>query len=1006
MNSLKFVFFILVPHSFGRCFDISFSICWLGKHDALSRLNENLWLNGTSLKSIMKHGKVTSLTVSPFIENKLSLQLGGSFHRWTLTISPRTKIIKITGRQRPSEQPTNATKSSLNLLSLNEVFACESGTTFLHQDENFFLAVGHTSRFPVKLESRNPTMLLVSWVENDPDELYTHTVTLYNIEMGSYYPFFRDSTSLSHYRFTALEACSHYVVCVEIEETHSLTCLSTITDPDIPRDLEVTSWNSSSISLAWDCPVNLKYSNFLLTVFYLNGTGHVTEEEELWLVDDSFTITLSDLPPCVRLKFGLQTVCQAGIESRYSRMVLNDGNSAFSNIELLSQKSFGPDKYTLEWEVRNTSSISMFRVYHKGALHGTTLFTRHTVGGLLPCHKYQAKVEAFCGENVLMSAKTITAHTGPRGVSDLHYRSSDSTAMWTPSDPNQPAVAYIYKLSLQNGTTIESSRVSKTELPLPQLEPGKPYVLDVWEECDGQWESTPAHLSFQGANSPFEVNVRAINPQWDRELDSDNVGLKMVVPWALPEDLQDNSKVEQIFKHKLQELLEDFEQPARIELESFKLADEKTEIKFWSFDASKTEDVQLPVDDQLNYISSMNFPNVSVRSGVIYWEGPDFCSSRQLLCPQNSACINTLGSYLCVCQHGYHDVSSFIEAPAALHPVCKDKGLFNQCLHKVMTGGISKAYLTSLFEGNIEVKLNDGRCLVNESEALYYFHMPRKSSVCGTEKQVNNSHIVLQNTLTISLTEEQTITRQDLKVVWKCIYPRHYIRNAEVAADMEWLSSLALVGFNSSLPLGLTMMLYRDESYTSPYTDAAELWVQDSLFFQVALQTNSSFTSDVLLQVESCWATEGTDPMDAVQAVFLHEGCPVDETFHWLSANGLSQSSRFSLQMFKMPKGLPLYFHCLTNICGRDEDCTKNCTSQQRPKRSVSQMDREEKRVTVVSAGPLTVSTRVKSVHPSYWTEAASTFVVVASISFLGMGVISLIAIKAVMTYYEHMQPK
>jgi len=52
--------------------------------------------------------------------------------------------------------------------------------------------------------------------------------------------------------------------------------------------------------------------------------------------------------------------------------------------------------------------------------------------------------------------------------------------------------------------------------------------------------------------------------------------------------------------------------------------------------------------------------------------------------------------------------------------------------------------------------------------------------------QVNKSHILLQNTLSISLTQEKTITRRDLKVVWKCVYPRHYVRITQVIADMEW----------------------------------------------------------------------------------------------------------------------------------------------------------------------------------------------------------------------------
>lgn len=98
-------------------------------------------------------------------------------------------------------------------------------------------------------------------------------------------------------------------------------------DPDIPRDFEMTSWNSSSISLAWDSPQNRKFSLFLLTAFYLNGTDHVTEEVPLWHKGGDFMFVLSDLQPCTRVRFGLQTVCQAGMESRYSKMVLNDGNS-------------------------------------------------------------------------------------------------------------------------------------------------------------------------------------------------------------------------------------------------------------------------------------------------------------------------------------------------------------------------------------------------------------------------------------------------------------------------------------------------------------------------------------------------------------------------------------------------------------------------------------------------------------------------------------------------------
>lgn len=97
-------------------------------------------------------------------------------------------------------------------------------------------------------------------------------------------------------------------------------------------------------------------------------------------------------------------------------------------------------------------------------------------------------------------------------MSELSYRPSDSTAVWIPSIRNQPDVAYVYELSMENGSTIESSRVSNAELPLLGLESGKSYILNVWEECDNQWESVPSQLSFEGVNSSFEIQVRAAEP--------------------------------------------------------------------------------------------------------------------------------------------------------------------------------------------------------------------------------------------------------------------------------------------------------------------------------------------------------------------------------------------------------------------------------------------------------------------------------------------------------------
>lgn len=54
-----------------------------------------------------------------------------------------------------------------------------------------------------------------------------------------------------------------------------------------------------------------------------------------------------------------------------------------------------------------------------------------------------------------------------------------------------------------------------------------------------------------------------------------------------------------------------------------------------------------------------------------------------------------------------------------------------------MTGGIAEPYLTSYIGGKVDVKLNDGQCSVDERDNIYYFQTSRKSSECGTERQVN-----------------------------------------------------------------------------------------------------------------------------------------------------------------------------------------------------------------------------------------------------------------------------
>lgn len=86
--------------------------------------------------------------------------------------------------------------------------------------------------------------------------------------------------------------------------------------------------------------------------------------------------------------------------------------SAHSSIQSLHQSAASTESYTLSWSVMDASLIAVFRVYHQGALYASTFFTHHTVAGLAPCQNYEAKVEAVCGESIVMNVKALQTHTG------------------------------------------------------------------------------------------------------------------------------------------------------------------------------------------------------------------------------------------------------------------------------------------------------------------------------------------------------------------------------------------------------------------------------------------------------------------------------------------------------------------------------------------------------------------------------------------------------------------
>lgn len=103
--------------------------------------------------------------------------------------------------------------------------------------------------------------------------------------------------------------------------------------------------------------------------------------------------------------------------------------SVHSSIEGLCQTAYGPDNYTLSWDIEDASSILKFKIYNDGEFYGITSNTNFTVGGLESCQQYHAKVVAMCGDDVVINVKTATAHTGNAQSRDCSSDASDTVLL-------------------------------------------------------------------------------------------------------------------------------------------------------------------------------------------------------------------------------------------------------------------------------------------------------------------------------------------------------------------------------------------------------------------------------------------------------------------------------------------------------------------------------------------------------------------------------------------------
>ncbi|XP_058841620.1 uncharacterized protein LOC131697395 [Acipenser ruthenus] len=983
------------------------SICWMYTFDIdPERPAVQFMLGDSDLLMAGGKGKFTSLQLAPCYKPKITFKTSSRLETWKLSTTCPPAAHNVRRYSRPVTEPQGRTKEALK--KVGDINMCENGAQYLLQEDDFFILVGYTRYFPITVQSRDTSSLLLSWNVTSP----LYTVALYDIT-GTWLK--NETTDETLYRVAGLEPCREYRVCVHFASHLAVMCVSALTDPMKPSNFSILRSNSISITVSWTYPQSTHFSWFNLTIFLLDHTlgAYVQLDSSYEHAESDSEFVVEDIPPCSEVRLALQTVCETQLHTTSSLPVLVNGSTGmeFQNVK---QTAATVGSYTLEWSVvGNLSSIRvLFQIYNDDELKYSTRETNYMVTDLQPCTQYKAKIEAVCITG--WSSITIDAVTGPGTVYDVQFMPEEFRIVW--NSHSGPGVAFGYQL-LKRGDVLRTGSVNTTSLDIGYMEPDSDslFELELFETC----------VKMRGHSVFYQFDYKAFSRIPSKDSLSRGLcnlcelsELTIVVPWKLPSYLVDpfaksRLKFKEIFEHKLAVMFKGYEGAAGVvvELGNFSQLENATKIHFEVFVADGSgSKVLLSGERQRKHIESLNVTNITVEDNhTLQWEDVDECAASDLnKCFKHSHCINTLDSYTCVCFPGYFDFSEVGSTEGAL---CDEAGMYVLCEPGLMKVGISKEFLKSRLAEDLSLVLNDGSCPAEEGADFYSYSIRDQHTYCGALIQVNDTHAVFKHTVYTTHQSRQVVTRTDLTLAWECVYPREYLLQTQPGLDPSSVPvSVVLIKYNSSGILQLRMTVHKDDTFSDDLLPEEVLyWPSSDVFFEVTLGApQGTFADGFVLEVVSCWATQTPNSAEEPKTFFLKGSCPVDHTFKWYSVQEAEQRSRFSVQMFSIAPYNPIHVHCWIKICTVTEkhNCSRKCLATPSVRRRDLNHNLKPGEA-VLSLGPITVWDPDKMKEDpgqrlSFWGKVQNAMLVVGGTAgFLLLALFGVIVLKVIVRYSE-----
>ncbi|KAG8558187.1 hypothetical protein GDO81_016896, partial [Engystomops pustulosus] len=289
---------------------------------------------------------------------------------------------------------------------------------------------------------------------------------------------------------------------------------------------------------------------------------------------------------------------------------------------------------------------------------------------------------------------------------------------------------------------------------------------------------------------------------------------------------------------------------------------------------------------------------------------PDSCS-----CAADEECRKVGGRYSCYCKN-----DSGIAVLSDIRPVLS-------CGAQEMKASFQKCDLKKFNLNTKNIHLNDRYCIgFNDYNTTNIISVVSvlKNGVCGNEMVNNGTHVIFKNNIFLSLDTNSSLGGEDiLSIRYSCVYPLDLELALETA--LKPFTDSAVVNVTGTGQLQVTMALYKDSSYTSPYEGSQVLLTAaTNLFIGIILKVGDA--SQYAVQITNCYASPSIN--STTRYDIIKNSCPnrEDGTINVLE-NGVSPQGKFYFQVFKFVGDHNyVYLHCQVHLCRGS--CVSACTRQ------------------------------------------------------------------------------